>query len=63
MKAGAGCVKLEGGVTMAETIDAIARVDIPVVGHIGLTPRATTGWVATRSRDGAPAARQGAATG
>ena len=39
MKAGAGCVKLEGGVTMAETIDAIARVDIPVVGHIGLTPQ------------------------
>ena len=39
MKAGAGCVKLEGGVVMAETIQAIARVDIPVVGHIGLTPQ------------------------
>ena len=39
MKAGAGCVKLEGGVAMADTIDAIARVDIPVVGHIGLTPQ------------------------
>ena len=39
MKAGAGCVKLEGGVVMAETIEAISRVDIPVVGHIGLTPQ------------------------
>jgi 3-methyl-2-oxobutanoate hydroxymethyltransferase len=39
MKAGAGCVKLEGGVAMADTIDAISRVDIPVVGHIGLTPQ------------------------
>jgi len=39
MKAGAGCVKLEGGVVMADTIAAISRVDIPVVGHIGLTPQ------------------------
>jgi 3-methyl-2-oxobutanoate hydroxymethyltransferase len=39
MKAGAGCVKLEGGVVMADTIHAISRVDIPVVGHIGLTPQ------------------------
>jgi 3-methyl-2-oxobutanoate hydroxymethyltransferase len=39
MKAGAACVKLEGGVSMAETIEAITRVDIPVMGHIGLTPQ------------------------
>jgi 3-methyl-2-oxobutanoate hydroxymethyltransferase len=39
MKAGAACVKLEGGVSMAETIGAITRVDIPVMGHIGLTPQ------------------------
>ncbi len=39
MKEGAECVKLEGGVAMAETIAAITRVDIPVVGHIGLTPQ------------------------
>jgi 3-methyl-2-oxobutanoate hydroxymethyltransferase len=32
-------VKLEGGVNMASTIHAITRVDIPVVGHIGLTPQ------------------------
>jgi dihydroorotate dehydrogenase (fumarate) len=39
MKAGAQCVKLEGGVAMADTIDAITRVDIPVIAHIGLTPQ------------------------
>jgi len=36
---GAEAVKLEGGVAMARTIEAIARVDIPVMGHIGLTPQ------------------------
>lgn len=39
MKAGAQAVKLEGGVSMADTIAAITRVDIPVMGHIGLTPQ------------------------
>jgi 3-methyl-2-oxobutanoate hydroxymethyltransferase len=32
-------VKLEGGTTMFDTIAAISRVDIPVMGHIGLTPQ------------------------
>jgi 3-methyl-2-oxobutanoate hydroxymethyltransferase len=32
-------VKLEGGITMFDTIAAISRVDIPVMGHIGLTPQ------------------------
>jgi 3-methyl-2-oxobutanoate hydroxymethyltransferase len=35
----AAAVKLEGGVPMADTIEAITRVDIPVVAHIGLTPQ------------------------
>ncbi len=35
----AEAVKLEGGLPMAETIRAIASVDIPVMGHIGLTPQ------------------------
>jgi 3-methyl-2-oxobutanoate hydroxymethyltransferase len=39
VKAGAAAVKLEGGVTMQDTIAAISRVDIPVMGHIGLTPQ------------------------
>jgi 3-methyl-2-oxobutanoate hydroxymethyltransferase len=36
---GAQAVKLEGGRTMAETIEAIASIDVPVMGHVGLTPQ------------------------
>lgn len=36
---GAQAVKLEGGVHFAETIRAIVAMDVPVVGHIGLTPQ------------------------
>ena len=36
---GVGAVKLEGGVPMAETISRLAAIDIPVMGHIGLTPQ------------------------
>ena len=36
---GAQAVKLEGGEHMAKTIRAIVDIDIPVVGHIGLTPQ------------------------
>jgi 3-methyl-2-oxobutanoate hydroxymethyltransferase len=36
---GAAAVKLEGGLGMAATIEAIARIDVPVMGHVGLTPQ------------------------
>jgi 3-methyl-2-oxobutanoate hydroxymethyltransferase len=36
---GAQAVKLEGGVHMAETIARISTADIPVMGHVGLTPQ------------------------
>jgi 3-methyl-2-oxobutanoate hydroxymethyltransferase len=36
---GAQAVKLEGGVHAAETIRAIVAMDVPVIGHIGLTPQ------------------------
>src|SRR6266446_8731560 len=36
---GAEAVKLEGGITMAETIRRMVDIDIPVMGHIGLTPQ------------------------
>ena len=38
-ESGAEAVKLEGGVNMKETIEAIVSIDIPVMGHIGLTPQ------------------------
>src|SRR6185369_1592116 len=36
---GAHAVKLEGGVRSAKTVEAIVRAEIPVCGHIGLTPQ------------------------
>lgn len=36
---GAEAVKLEGGIPMQQTIEAIAAIDVPVMGHIGLTPQ------------------------
>ncbi len=38
-EAGAHAVKLEGGTRTAAAIAAITAADIPVVGHIGLTPQ------------------------
>ena len=38
-ESGAEAVKLEGGVNVKETIEALVAIDIPVMGHIGLTPQ------------------------
>ena len=38
-ESGAEAVKLEGGTNMAEVIKAIVDIDIPVMGHVGLTPQ------------------------
>jgi 3-methyl-2-oxobutanoate hydroxymethyltransferase len=36
---GAEAVKLEGGTAIAGTVRRIAAIDVPVMGHIGLTPQ------------------------
>ena len=36
---GAHAVKLEGGVRSAAAIEAITRCDLPVMGHVGMTPQ------------------------
>ena len=38
-EAGAQAVKLEGGLRVIEQVKAIVRADIPVMGHLGLTPQ------------------------
>ncbi|TCS66609.1 ketopantoate hydroxymethyltransferase [Primorskyibacter sedentarius] len=50
---GAGAVKLEGGVAMAETIGFLVTRGIPVMAHIGLTPQSvnTLGGYRVQGRD------------
>jgi 3-methyl-2-oxobutanoate hydroxymethyltransferase len=43
LKAGAAAVKLEGGERMADCVAALAKADIPVMGHVGLTPQSVHG--------------------
>jgi len=39
VRAGAHCVKLEGGAKRTPMIEAITAAEIPVMGHVGLTPQ------------------------
>jgi len=59
---GAECVKLEGGIHVAETVTRLAQMDIPVIGHIGLTPQSVHRMgghkVQGRERGNAPGARE-----
>lgn len=54
LQTGAAAVKLEGGERMADRVAACARADIPVVGHVGLTPQSVHrfgGFKVQRDRD------------
>jgi 3-methyl-2-oxobutanoate hydroxymethyltransferase len=52
---GPDCVKLEGGVDFADTVVAITRAGIPVMGHIGLTPQTTSQLGGFKVQGGTPA--------
>lgn len=39
LQAGAEAVKIEGGTNVTDRIAALTRMDIPVMGHVGLTPQ------------------------
>ena len=41
IRAGASCVKLEGGSKRVPMVEALIEAEIPVMGHIGLTPQST----------------------
>jgi 3-methyl-2-oxobutanoate hydroxymethyltransferase len=52
-ESGAAAVKLEGGVSQAETIRAITVADIPVMAHVGMKPQSihTLGGMGKIQRD------------
>jgi len=45
---GVDAVKIEGGLRMKSRVEALIRADIPVMGHIGLTPQTSPLWGAYR---------------
>ena len=59
VRAGACAVKLEGGLPRVPVVEAIVRAEIPVMGHLGLTPQSVLpmgGYrVQARDADGARA--------
>jgi len=64
VRAGAGAVKLEGGRARLPVIEAIVRAEIPVMGHLGLTPQSVLAMggyrVQGRSADAAQALKDAA---
>jgi len=44
IRAGARCVKLEGGAVRAPMVEALVNAEIPVMGHLGLTPQSVNAF-------------------
>jgi len=57
-ESGAEAVKLEGGQNQFDVISAITRMDVPVMGHIGLTPQSVHAMGGYKVQGKADAARQ-----
>jgi 3-methyl-2-oxobutanoate hydroxymethyltransferase len=59
MACGTDAVKLEGGARVADTLEAIVKAGIPVMGHIGMTPQsaAQMGGYKAQGRDAESARR------
>ena len=57
IRAGAQAVKLEGGVNRVPMIEALVAAEIPVIGHLGLTPQSVNamGGYRVQGRDDAAA--------
>jgi 3-methyl-2-oxobutanoate hydroxymethyltransferase len=57
LQAGAGAVKLEGGLSVVDRVEAMIRCGIPVMGHVGMTPQSVnqSGGYRVRGKDGAEA--------
>ncbi|MHB8150720.1 MAG: 3-methyl-2-oxobutanoate hydroxymethyltransferase, partial [Desulfobulbia bacterium] len=58
-EAGCDAVKVEGGLEICETVAAMVRAGIPVMGHIGLTPQTAgaLGGYKVQGKDGESARR------
>ncbi|MGV1099455.1 3-methyl-2-oxobutanoate hydroxymethyltransferase [Thiovibrio sp. JS02] len=58
-EAGCDAVKLEGGLEVCDTVSALVRAGIPVMGHIGLTPQTagSLGGYKVQGKDAASARR------
>lgn len=54
METNCDCVKLEGSVEYKDTIAAMVKAGIPVMGHIGLTPQTATSLGGFRVQGGTP---------
>lgn len=58
IRAGAQCVKLEGGAARVPMVEALVSAEIPVMGHLGLTPQSVLalGGFRVQARDDEAAA-------